>query len=67
MACVKNLINKTFEKDITLKVEQPPEENTDINSNNSDTVLNDLVQKMQKVSTLSENELDELLELLVEK
>ena len=61
------MINKTFEKDITLKVEQPPEENTDINSNNSDTVLNDLVKKMQKVSTLSENELDELLELLVEK
>jgi hypothetical protein len=67
---LKELVGGSFEKIIPLKpVSNKENEETvlDVSTKNSETVLKELTQKIQKVPTLNDEELDELLELLVEK
>ena len=69
---IKKIQNLSFNKKIPLKditkitTNNDESDKTETNKN-SEVVLKKITEKIQKVKTLNENELDELLELLVEK
>lgn len=75
---IKKIQNLSFNKKIPLKditkittnndeSDKTETNKTEETNKNSEVVLKKITEKIQKVKTLNENELDELLELLVEK
>ena len=57
---IKDLLNKTFEKKIQIKVEQPSETTTNVSEN-----LNNFYEALENAPSLTENELDNLLKKFV--